>query len=168
MIELNDIVKKTAIIVDIDGTIANAEHRLHFIKGDKKNWDKFFDEMVKDTYIEGSWDKIIEETAKYTEDWPFVIFLTGRRDTHRHETMSWIEKNIPATNSECTLIMRPKGDIREDTVLKRELYENRIVPFFDVLVAFEDRPRIIDMWKEMEVPVVQMGEWKEFEHASKT
>ena len=36
------------IIVDIDGTIADCSHRLHYIKGEKKDWNSFFKAAGKD------------------------------------------------------------------------------------------------------------------------
>ena len=39
-------------IVDLDGTLANCDHRLHHIDGAKKNWDLFFQECSDDTVIQ--------------------------------------------------------------------------------------------------------------------
>lgn len=39
------------ILVDIDGTIADIIHRLHFIQGPRKDWPAFFDAMDKDEPI---------------------------------------------------------------------------------------------------------------------
>lgn len=64
--------------------------------------------------------------------------------------------------------MRPTGDTREDTVLKKEIYETLVAKHLNVLVAFEDRPRIIEMWQSCGLPTFKMGEWKDFEHAAQT
>ena len=34
-----------AVICDIDGTLADVQHRLHHLEGDPKDWDGFFAEM---------------------------------------------------------------------------------------------------------------------------
>ena len=44
--------KRKAIIFDIDGTLANNEHRQHFLIEETKNWEEFFRNMSKDSPIE--------------------------------------------------------------------------------------------------------------------
>ena len=41
-----------AVIFDIDGTLANVEHRLHHLEGEQKDWDGFFADMHADPVIE--------------------------------------------------------------------------------------------------------------------
>ena len=48
------------ILCDIDGTVANNEHRQHYLKN-QKDWKSFFDEMVNDIPIHDVINKIIEE-----------------------------------------------------------------------------------------------------------
>ena len=43
--------KKNIVICDIDGTVANNEHRQHLLKG-FKTWDAFFNALDKDTPIQ--------------------------------------------------------------------------------------------------------------------
>lgn len=43
--------KPKAYIFDIDGTIADCSHRLHFITGEHKNWDAFYDACLDDAPI---------------------------------------------------------------------------------------------------------------------
>lgn len=33
------------VIVDIDGTVADLSHRIHFIEGEKKDWDSFYNNV---------------------------------------------------------------------------------------------------------------------------
>src|ERR1700722_7920995 len=40
---LHIIDKPAAVIVDMDGTLSDATHRLRFIKEKPKDWEKFFD-----------------------------------------------------------------------------------------------------------------------------
>lgn len=35
------------VIVDIDGTVADLSHRIHFIEGEKKDWDSFYNNVEK-------------------------------------------------------------------------------------------------------------------------
>ena len=38
------------VLCDIDGTIANNDHRQHYLE-DKKDWDGFFAELINDAPI---------------------------------------------------------------------------------------------------------------------
>ena len=57
--------KAKAIIVDIDNTIANNDHRQKHLKG-KKDWDKFFDACEQDKPITASISMVqaLEKRAK--------------------------------------------------------------------------------------------------------
>ena len=50
---------KNIILCDIDGTVANNDHRQHFLEG-KKDWDGFFDKLDEDEPIRPIINKVIE------------------------------------------------------------------------------------------------------------
>lgn len=157
--------KEKAIIVDIDGTIADATHRLPLIKDGNRDWEAFFDAMVDDTYIQGSWLRVLEETEKVgMVRLPYIIFLTGRRDTHVKHTRDWLKENLGTLldDEDYMVIMRRNGDTREDTDMKSEAYEKYIRPHFEVVMAFEDRPRIIKMWQAYGITTIPMGTGEDF------
>ena len=72
---------KNIILCDIDGTVANNDHRQHFLEG-KKDWDGFFDALDKDEPIYPIINKIVKE-QQYGKD---IIFLTGRPERYRNTT----------------------------------------------------------------------------------
>ena len=43
--------KKDVCIFDIDGTLANCDHRLHHIQDKPKNWDLFYNGCMDDDVI---------------------------------------------------------------------------------------------------------------------
>ena len=51
---------KPAIIVDLDGTVADLSHRLHHINGKHRNWDAFFAGVDKDTPIVGTLSSLVQ------------------------------------------------------------------------------------------------------------
>ena len=59
----------------------------------------------------------------------------------------------------CPLFMRGQGDRRPDDIVKTEIYEAFIRGRWDVLLALDDRPRVIRAWQALGVPVfdVQPG-----------
>ena len=78
---------KNIVLCDIDGTIANNDHRQHFLEG-KKDWDGFFSELSNDLPIQKVIDKVIEEHSNGKE----IVFVTGRPERHRSETEKWLKK----------------------------------------------------------------------------
>jgi len=52
--------------------------------------------------------------------------------------------------------MRNDSDTRCDTIVKREMYEEHIEPIYNVVAVFDDRNRVVDMWRELNLPVYQV------------
>jgi len=149
--------KNPTIIVDIDGTLANCEHRLHHIRyfgsegGEeatfKADWDAFYENCDKDDPIEPTCElvRVLKEAG-----WG-VILITGRSYFARKETIGWLQSyNIKYD----LLLMRRHGDHTADDKLKKEwlhdLREGRISisGLASPSIVLEDRARVVDMWRE--------------------
>ena len=131
------------IIVDIDGTIADCTHRLHFIKEKPRNFKKFMEGIPDDDPINPmvSLLKIIVDSRTQT---PRLIYVTGRSEEYREQTIKWLnDQQLWVRN----LFMRKKGDYRPDFEVKRDLLKDiRDKGYFPVL-AFEDRDRCVEMYR---------------------
>ena len=44
--------------------------------------------------------------------------------------------------------MRSRGDKRPDQVIKKEIYDKYIKDKFNVLCVFEDRDKVVEMWRD--------------------
>src|SRR3954465_46256 len=65
---------KQLVLVDMDGTLADVSHRLHHVRGGKrKNWKRFFEEMVSDRPNE-----VVAEWVRGLEPDYAVIIVSGR------------------------------------------------------------------------------------------
>ena len=82
--------EKNIVLCDIDGTIANNDHRQHFLEG-KKDWDGFFGELINDSPIMPVIEKINQEVNNGNK----IIFITGRPERYRYSTNLWLKENIP-------------------------------------------------------------------------
>ena len=135
-------------IIDIDGTISDLSHRLHFIKGEPKEWDKFFDAMDMDIPVPGTRFLVWALSSYYT-----IIYLTGRPGSHRIQTMKWLVKNeFP----EGDLIMRKAGDHRPDTIVKVELYRDEVLSQRgEAKLVIEDRKAVVEMWRALGILTLQ-------------
>ena len=44
--------------------------------------------------------------------------------------------------------MRSKGDHRSDTEVKKEIYDKYIKDKYNILCVFEDRDKVVKMWRD--------------------
>jgi len=135
--------KPEIIVVDIDGTLAkNVSGR------------KFYDEsrVGEDEYVR----HVAMATIAVAEHWEVpIIVVSGRSENCRTETIEWLARHdYPYTD----LIMRKAGDYRPDWVVKNEIYDEHILPYFDVLMAFDDRDQVVRHVRARGVPVAQVAD----------
>lgn len=147
---------KTAILVDIDGTVANLSHRLHHL--DRKDWDSFFAEAHLDTPIKPTLRLIDNHLADY---WygaveSEVIFVSARPEHLRSVTQDWLQYNLIHYNRDVVLLMRPDGDHRPDHIVKEEILDHILGQGYEIEAVFDDRPSVIDMWKRRGLHVFQV------------
>lgn len=129
-----------AVIIDLDGTLTSAAWREHFLAGRRRDWQGFFAGMGRDAPVQPLVDLVAWASTHAT-----VVLLTGRPDDHALVIRRWLADHGVVYDQ---LLMRPGGDRRPDTVVKREIYHRDIAPHHDVRFVIDDRPRVIDMWRE--------------------
>jgi len=137
-------------IFDIDGTLADISHRLHFIEGDNKDWDGFFAACSDDKPIQDVID-VARAVGLFMKPTPRIIYLTGRSDAVRRETQEWLFQKHFLPMGE--VIMRKAGDHRPDTQAKKELMAKIIAAGDTIAGVFEDRPSICRVWRGMGLTV---------------
>ncbi|MDY3551487.1 AAA family ATPase [Gemmata sp. JC717] len=143
-----------AVIFDIDGTLADATHRLHHIQNGSRNWDAFFAEAAKDPVIEPIRDLVfLFENQDYR-----IILVSGRTDKIRGITEAWlVQHDIPYHE----LHMRAEGDYRQDFVVKSELLDGILAKGHQIHCVIDDRPSVVAMWRERGLTCLQCRDWEE-------
>jgi predicted kinase len=151
--------KDSVCLIDIDGTIADITHRLHFVKpgkGHKKDWKGFFESMDEDEVRED----VKKDVMKLFNEGKTIIFMSGRPEKYREFTQRWLARNF--LNIYYTIIMRKSTDKRQDDETKRDLF-NEYFPDKSVIhVVYDDRPRVLRVWRELGLNVVDVGKGVEF------
>lgn len=142
---------KKAIIVDLDGTLCNIEHRMPFFRA--KRWPEFHAEMIYDRPFKWCVN-LIRSMAK--DDYT-ILFVTARSDIYRKETIAWLTENIPTrTLINCEPPYMKKGlDPRGDAIIKAEIYKNEIEPAFRVEFCVDDRQTSVDGWRKLGLTCLQ-------------
>lgn len=144
-----------AIIVDLDGTIANI--------GDRSVYAGH--ECAVDTLNE-----VVQRIAeRWQDDWDdmqsprHVIFCSGRQGTPeaRKATIAWLLKHgywdIENTDDYVHLFMRDEGDNRKDSIIKKEIYDDYIAPNFNIDFVMDDRNQVVDMWRKQGLICLQVA-----------
>lgn len=137
--------KTPAILVDIDGTIA--------LRGDREPHDH---EASMEDAVNWPVVKVITSTWM-GQDW-LIVLMSGRQEKYRDVTEYWLWRHgIFACPVRPPLFMRATKDQRKDSVVKRELYEACVAPYFDIQVVFDDRQSVVDMWRELGLTCFQVA-----------
>ncbi len=131
--------KQPAAIVDIDGTISDPTHRLHFIKTRKKDWKAFFEEMQHDPPFKES----IKKVKDLHDSGLCILVVSGRPEDYRATTKRWLNKHLPFENHQ--LFLRKNGDHRPSHLVKKEILRT-LQEEFEIKIALDDRPEDIDMY----------------------
>lgn len=143
--------KDDVVIVDLDGTLCNIDHRLHFVKkeeGKKPDWKNFFANISGDDV--NQWcasliDGIQEKRCP-------VIYVSGRPDNYRKETQQWLNENSLNTGY---LFMRNRHDSRKDSIAKEIILDFEILTRWKPLFAIDDRLSVTQMWRSRGIVCLQ-------------
>lgn len=133
--------KRKAIVVDIDGTLAHmvgrTPHEYHRVNED-----------VLDAVVASI-------VRRYYEDDYKVILLSGRNDGCREMTEEWLQVNdVPYDE----LFMRKQGDMRQDDIVKQELFDSNVRHDYAVEFIMDDRDQVVAMWRRLGLKVLQVAE----------
>lgn len=141
--------KRPCYIFDIDGTLADCSHRVDLVNGPNANWREFFAACVDDKPITHIMN--VAHALEGTHD--FVVFVSGRSDEVRAETERWLSKY----GFFQALYMRKAGDHRPDHVVKLELLAQLRADGYEPIMAFDDRNRVVQMWRDVGIPCAQVA-----------
>lgn len=131
--------ENNVIIVDVDGTIAFRGNRNPY------DWGNVGNDLPNEPVI-----KLLMQL----EEWNDLIFVSGRSAICREETMWWLT-NQGFDNP--SIYMRHEDDYRADEIVKREIYD-RFISNRDVLCVFDDRNKVVSMWRELGLTCLQVAE----------
>lgn len=133
-----DLSQPKAVILDIDGTIADMAGGRSPYEWSKVGQDKprqFIIDIAKGLDAQG-----------YT-----ILAVSGRDAVCYDETKAWLEENeVP----HFYLFMREEGDTRKDTIVKEEIFWDLIAEHWNVVGVLDDRPCVLRTWRELGIPNV--------------
>ena len=138
------------IVFDIDGTLANIEHRRAFVATKPKNWKAFNAGIVNDTPHED----IVHLSTMLVAAGNTLLLCSGRGEEQRRETV--VQMTIFGVLYS-KLYMRPAKDHRPDDIIKVELLQQIRAEFGNPFLWFDDRTRVVNAIRAEGVRVLQVA-----------
>jgi predicted kinase len=150
------------VICDLDGTLCNIDHRLHYMKEKKKNWAGFNRDIPGDGLNE--WCRTLLRQFNYHP----IIFCSGRSDSFRKVTEEWLKKyefsrdlytkedgTLVTSKNYRHLFMRHRSDFRKDWIIKEIILEFELKTRYQILFSIDDRQQVVDMWRKHGIVCLQ-------------
>lgn len=128
-----------AYIVDIDGTLALMNGRSPY------DYSKVRTDLV---------NECVATVVNTLVDGAHIIVMSGRPDDARVDTIKWLQDNRIRYDK---LFMRASGDFRDDAVVKAELFDANVRDNYNVLGVFDDRDRVVRMWRSIGLDCFQVN-----------
>ena len=133
---------QSAILVDMDGTLALREG--HSTR-DPYDWSRAGED--------GICPIVADIVDRFSPDHTIIIF-TARPESSKLICTNWLKKhNVPFDH----IFTRKDKDNREDSIVKWEMFEEYVKPFWTVEFILDDRQRVVDMWRTKGFKVLQVA-----------
>lgn len=147
--------KVPVVVVDLDGTLADTTTIIHYVAGlpkAQKNYEAFHQESAHVPPIPMVQEWIKNQYLAGNQ----IVYATGRKEQWRELSLAYIAEHTkePAL----ALYMRPDDDERSQVEWKTEMI-GQLIEQYDVKGAIEDRPPIVEVWKDHGIPVVLVPGW---------
>jgi len=144
--------KKTKdIVFDIDGTLANLNHRLHYMKDRPKNWKGFHKGIREDSVYED----VVWLLKMFQASGCRIVIATGRSERQKEDTVWWLENVAKITFD--AIYMREKNDYRDDGIVKKEMLDQMRLDGYDPFMVFDDRNSVVAAWRVCGVRCMQVA-----------
>lgn len=137
------------IVFDIDGTLANIEHRRCYVATKPRNWKAFNAAIPHDS----PYEDMIYMVNLFGETNHTIILCSGRSEEERTMTEEQMNKFGVCYNK---LYMRPAKDYRDDSIIKTELLQQIRQEFGEPYLWFDDRQRVVDAIRAQGIRVLQV------------
>lgn len=143
------------VIFDLDGTLADINHRLHFVQNGNKQWDEFYAACPAD----GPKEPIINLAQMCADAGYQIIISSGRSENTREATEKWLDDYVVPYHK---LFMRPNATFTPDQALKKAWLDQGLFgPKENILFVVEDRDRMVQMWRQQGLTCLQVEQWVE-------
>lgn len=142
-----DMSKPRAWLVDVDGTLAHMSGRSPY------EWHRVGEDTLSESVA-----RVVQIIASHEPDDDnhpdAVIIMSGRDGSCRPQTEKWLKRHDIQYDE---LFMRPAGDMRKDSIVKLELFDQNIRDRYWVQGVFDDRDQVVAMWRSLGLVALQVA-----------
>ena len=144
--------KRKNIIFDIDGTIADMQHRRHFVEQTPADWKAFKEHTVHD--VPNQW--VVDIAKRFVEQGERVVFFSARNESERDITEQQIRDWVGIAKPD--LFLRKNDDFRSDDVFKSDIADLFEEHVGKIDMVFDDRNSVVEMWRQRGLNVIQVAD----------
>jgi phosphoglycolate phosphatase-like HAD superfamily hydrolase len=135
-----------AVVFDIDGVLSDAASRQRFLVSGRRDWDAFFEACGEDPLIED-----VACMLALLDPALQVVLVTGRPVRVEPQTRAWLKRYEVRWD---LLVMRDFGDYSAARDFKLASVGKLRGRGFELVLAFEDDRRNLEMFRAAGVPCV--------------
>lgn len=140
-------------IFDVDGTLCDVRTLRHLVTGPRKDFDRFHEESADCPPN----TTVVERLRVCAAFGHHIAIVTGRTARWRGLTEDWLQRHSIGYDSYHS---RADGDFSSDDVVKAQIL-GRLRQRYQVIAAFDDRPRVIRLWHGQGLRVTIAHGWFE-------
>jgi beta-phosphoglucomutase-like phosphatase (HAD superfamily) len=128
------------VIFDMDGTLVDVNPVRHYVRGESRNFDKFH----RSSLFCGPNEMALSILRHPSISAMARVIVTARDARYEQVTRDWLTKYGITFDA---LYMRPWGDQRRDSVVKREILAQMRGDGYNPTLAVDDNPAVIEVWE---------------------
>lgn len=149
---------RSAVIFDMDGTLADVSGIRHHVEGGpENNHKKDFETFHAESVNSPANDHVVNHAQMAKMLGHDVIVVTARDAKWRNHTAMWLAQNRVPSDA---MYMRAAGDRRPDYEVKKDIL-GRISKSWNVVHAVDDNPNVLKLWQENDIPTTKIEGWKD-------
>ena len=142
-----------AVIVDVDGTLADVRGIRHHVAQKPKDFDAFHAASADVPPNQ----QAIDFVKRHHDAGHVIVIVTARRQQWLDVTQAWLDQHVPVPFD--GPLHRLDGDFRPDVQVKRDIHRY-LARNYDIRAACDDNPNVIALWEEIGIPTEVIPGWE--------
>jgi phosphoglycolate phosphatase-like HAD superfamily hydrolase len=141
----------TLYIFDIDGTLADVEHRRHYVTNKPKNWKAWNANLHLDEPVKA----LVTLNNTLFDSGATVLICSGREEDVRQPTEEWLAEHGVQYHE---FLMRPAKNYERDDIIKGRMADHIESVYGPISMVFDDRDQVVAMWRKRGILCAQVAE----------
>jgi len=149
---MNRYTRPKAVLADMDGTLVDVTRVLHYVQRPAR--EKDFDSFHRESLDCPPNMQALSFCLRHYAQGRVIVVGTARMAKHYAVSRLWLKRNM-VTPYDGPIMCRRDGERIADVAIKRRMFRY-LVRNYDIVAAIDDNPPIIELWKELGIPEVEV------------